>query len=63
LAIHEKSLLLEGVPPNVTFTRRSNNNFKLATRAVETAAALRRLGYKTDEVRAAVDATRAQEWM
>ena len=30
-----------------------------ATRAVETAAALRRLGYKPDEVKAAVDATRA----
>ena len=59
LAIHEKSLLLEGVPPNVTFTRRSNNKFKVATRAVETAAALRRLGYKPHDVKAAVEATRA----
>ena len=58
LALHEGALLLEGAPPNVTFTRRANNNFKAATRAVETAAALRRLGYRPDIVRAAVDATR-----
>jgi hypothetical protein len=58
VALHEGSLVLEGVPPDVTFTRRSNNNFKVATRAVETAAALRQLGYKPDEVKAAVSATR-----
>lgn len=58
LALHEGSLVVEGAPPDVTFTRRANNNFKVATRAVETAAALRRLGYKPDEVRAAVAATR-----
>jgi hypothetical protein len=58
LALHEGSLILEGAPPNVTFTRRTNSNFNLATRAVETAAALRRLGYKPDEVKAAVAATR-----
>jgi Holliday junction resolvasome RuvABC DNA-binding subunit len=49
---------LEGAPPNVTFTRRANSNFKLATRAVETTAALRRLGYAPEEVKAAVAATR-----
>lgn len=58
LALHEGSLVLEGVPPNVTFTRRSNNNFMIATRAVETATALRQLGYKPAEVKAAVAATR-----
>jgi hypothetical protein len=58
LALHEGSLLLEGMPPNVTFTRRTHSSFNLASRAVETAAALRRLGYKNDEVRAAVAATR-----
>lgn len=58
LALHEGSLILEGIPPNVTFTRRSNNNFKVATRAVETATALRQLGYGPDEVKAAIDATR-----
>jgi hypothetical protein len=58
LALHEGALVMEGVPPDVTFTRRSNNNFKVATRAVDTAAALRRLGYKNDEVKAAVAATR-----
>jgi Holliday junction resolvasome RuvABC DNA-binding subunit len=59
LALHEGSLVLEGAPPNVTFTRRTNSNFNLATRAVETAAALRRLGFGPDEVKAAVAATRA----
>jgi hypothetical protein len=59
LALHEGSLVLQGVPPNVTFTRRPNNNFKVATRAVELAAALRKLGYRADEVKAAVSATRA----
>ena len=59
LALHDGSLVLEGAPPNVTFTRRSNSNFTLATRAIETAAALRRLGYKPDQVKAAVTATRA----
>jgi hypothetical protein len=58
LAVHEGSLILEGAPPNVRFTRRSNSNYKLATRAVETAAALRRLGYGLGEIRIAVDATR-----
>jgi hypothetical protein len=58
LAIHEGSLLLEGAAPNVTFTRRSNSRFTMAARAVDTAAALRRLGYKPAEVKAAVDATR-----
>jgi hypothetical protein len=58
LALHEGSLLLEGAAPNVTFTRRSNSRFAVAARAVETAAALRRLGYKPAEIKAAVDATR-----
>jgi hypothetical protein len=58
VALHEGALLLEGIPPDVTFTRRSNNNFKTATRAVETAAALRQLGYRPDEIKAAVNATR-----
>jgi hypothetical protein len=58
LALHEGALVLQGAPPNVTFTRRPNNNFKVATRAVELAAALRKLGYRADEVRAAVSATR-----
>jgi hypothetical protein len=58
LALHEGSLVLQGVPPNVTFVRRPNNNFKVATRAVELAAALRKLGYRGDEVKAAVSATR-----
>jgi hypothetical protein len=58
LALHAGALLLEGAPPDVTFTRRTNNNFKVATRAVETAAALRQLGYRPDEVKAAVSATR-----
>jgi hypothetical protein len=59
LAWHEGALVLEGAPPNVTFTRRANNNFKVATRAVETAAALRRLGDNPHVVKAAVAATRA----
>ena len=58
VALHEGALLLEGVPPDVTFNRRSNNNFKVATRAVETAAALRQLGYRADEIKVAVRATR-----
>jgi Holliday junction resolvasome RuvABC DNA-binding subunit len=58
LALHEGSLLLEGAPPSVTFTRRTSSSFAVAARAVETAGALRRLGYKPDEVKAAVDATR-----
>jgi hypothetical protein len=58
LAVHEGGLALQGVPPNVAFTRRPNNNFKVATRAVELAAALRKLGYRADEVKAAVSATR-----
>jgi hypothetical protein len=58
LAVHEGSLLLEGAPPSVTFTRRSNSSFTVAVRAVEAASALRRLGYKPAEIKAAVDATR-----
>jgi hypothetical protein len=58
LALHEGSLLLEGAAPSVTFTRRTSSNFSVAARAVETAGALRRLGYKPDEVKAAVDAAR-----
>jgi hypothetical protein len=58
LALHEGALVMEGMPPDVTFTRRTNSNFKTATRAVDTAAALRRLGYKRDVVKAAVAATR-----
>jgi hypothetical protein len=59
LALHEGALVLQGVPPNVTFTRRPNNNFKVATRAGEQAAALRKLGYRADDVKAAVSVTRA----
>jgi len=58
LALHEGSLLLDGAPPNITFTRRTNSSFNIVARAVETAGALRRLGYKPAEVKAAVDATR-----
>ncbi|HUS27510.1 MAG TPA: HNH endonuclease signature motif containing protein, partial [Kofleriaceae bacterium] len=58
LALHEGSLVIEGDATNARFTRRAQNNFKIATRAVECAAGLRARGVAKELVKAAVDATR-----
>ena len=58
LALHEGSLVIEGDANNATFTRRSQNNFKVATRAVECMAELRKRGVPKAQIKAAVEATR-----
>jgi hypothetical protein len=58
LALHEGSLVIEGDADSAQFTRRSQNNFKIAARAVECAAELRKLGLAKDVIKAAVEATR-----
>jgi len=58
LAHHEGSLLIEGTASNPTFTRRAHNSFAIAERAVETACALKDLGFDRREVKAAMEKTR-----
>jgi hypothetical protein len=58
IAFHEGSLVIEGDATNATFTRRAHSSFAIAERAVETAAALKSLGFDKHEVRAAIERTR-----
>ena len=58
LAHHEGSLAITGTSSNLKFERSPNHGFKIATRMVETTKALRGLGWKPHEAKAAVEATR-----
>ena len=59
LAHHEGSLVITGTASTATFERRPNHAFKRETRAVDTANALRALGWSAPEVKAALAKTRA----
>jgi hypothetical protein len=58
IALHDGSLVIEGDATKARFTRRANDSFTLVERAVETAAALKSLGFDKHEVRTAVEITR-----
>jgi len=58
LAHHEGSLVITGTATNLVFERNPNHAFKIATRVVETTKALRGLGWKPHEAKAAALATR-----
>jgi len=50
--------VIEGTATNPTFTRRSHNSFTLATRAVETARALKNRGFDNELIRIVMERTR-----
>jgi hypothetical protein len=58
LALHEGSLSISGIAPDLVFTRHVPSAYKHATLAVETMQALRGLGFKRHEISAAMDKTR-----
>jgi hypothetical protein len=58
IALHEGSLVIEGDATNARFTRRAHSSFAIVERAVETAAALKSLGFDKHEVRVAIEKTR-----
>lgn len=57
LALHEGSLSLSGIAPDLVFTRHLPSAYKNATLAVETTQALRGLGFKPHEIKAAMEKT------
>ncbi len=59
IAHHQGALIIEGSAESATFTRRAHSAFALAERAVETASALKSLGFDRHEVRLAMERTRA----
>ncbi len=59
IAHHQGALIIEGSAESATFTRRAHSAFALAERAVETASALKSLGFDRPEVRLAMERTRA----
>ncbi len=59
IAHHQGALIIDGSAENATFTRRAHNAFALAERAVETASALKSLGFDKHEVKVAMEKTRA----
>jgi hypothetical protein len=58
IAHHEGALIIEGSAANARFTRRAHNSFAIAERALDTARALKELGFDRHEVKAAIDKTR-----
>jgi 5-methylcytosine-specific restriction endonuclease McrA len=58
IAHHAGALIIEGTGSNPKFTRRAHNAFAIAERAVETARALKTLGFDKREVKSAMDRTR-----
>jgi hypothetical protein len=58
LAHHAGALLIEGTASKPIFQRRAHNAFASAERAVETAKALRALGFDRAEVKTAMEQTR-----
>jgi hypothetical protein len=63
IALHQGALIVSGAADNATFTRRAHNAFALAERAVETASALKSLGFDRHEVKLAMERTRAHVGM
>ena len=58
LAHHAGALIIDGTASNATFKQRAHNSFAIAERVVETQRALRELGFKMHEVKAAMEQTR-----
>jgi hypothetical protein len=58
LAHHAGALIIAGTATSATFTRRAHHAFAIAERAVETASALKALGFDRHEVKAAMEKTR-----
>jgi hypothetical protein len=58
LAVHAGSLVISGDAIDPRFTRSKQSKYKIETRAVETAAALRGRGIAKELVKPAVEATR-----
>jgi len=65
IALHEGALILEGDATSARFTRRAQSSFETARQAVatarhatDTAEALRTLGFRSSEVKTAVEKTR-----
>jgi Holliday junction resolvasome RuvABC DNA-binding subunit len=58
LAHHTGALKIDGDAESAVFTRTHASNYKNATFAVDTAKALRGLGFKPDEIKHAVAQTR-----
>jgi hypothetical protein len=63
LAVHFGSLVIEGDAVTAKFISRPQSKYKIETRAVECAAALKARGVAKAAVKAAVDATRAHVGM
>jgi len=59
IALHEGALALEGAASSARFTRRAQSDFEAAVHATETVKALRTLGFRKNEVAAAIEKTRA----
>jgi hypothetical protein len=58
IAHHEGALIIEGTAADAKFTRRAHSSFGIAERTVDTARALKELGFDRHEVKAAMDQTR-----
>jgi 5-methylcytosine-specific restriction endonuclease McrA len=58
LAHHSGALLIEGAASSAVFTRRAHSAFAIAERTIETASALKQLGFDKHDVKAAMDKTR-----
>src|SRR5262249_40601744 len=58
LAHHAGSLAIQGEAANPVFVRTHASNYKNATLAIDTAKALHGLGFKANEVKAAMEQTR-----
>jgi hypothetical protein len=58
IAHHEGALIIEGTATTAKFTRRAHSAFGIAERAVDTACALKELGFDRHEVKAAMDKAR-----
>jgi len=59
IALHEGALVLEGDAVTARFTRRAQSGVEAISHAVETAQALRTLGFRKDEANAAMEKARA----
>ncbi len=58
IAHHAGALIVEGTASSANFTRRAHNSFGIAERGVDTARALKDLGFDRHEVKAAMEKTR-----
>lgn len=58
LAHHAGALIIEGTASNATFARRAHNSFAIAERAVDTARALKALGFDKHQAKSATEKTR-----